>query len=163
VNVSSWIPDPDNTGEYLDGAGHWFKVIGMKARNPITRNILLDSLTLSRYGFTLNNCGTLSYPGLSTQTDMLNKYADLFATEEGEFYGKRHAMYDAELAGLTEDFLRWGMLDIIQYDGTNYFLQNVNADTDEDQGAFTMVEIEGHDYNLGNVIIGQARDTYIVP
>ena len=161
VNVASWIPNPLDATQYLDGIGYAFKVTGIKPRNEMTKDVIIDQATLDRYGFTVNADRTLSYPGLTDQMDILNKYGDLKAAEKMDFYGKRHDSYDINMAHVTWEMLDWELLFLFNYYSNNYFMTNLGIDVDEDSVEFLMPSITGYDYNLDNVIIGKQRDDYL--
>jgi len=160
-NVTSWIPNPDDASQYLDGIGYAFKVTGIKPRNEMTKDVIIDQATLDRYGFTVNSNGTLSYSGLTDQIDILNKYGDLKAAEKLDFYGKRHDSNEVEMAHITWDILPWELLFLFDYYGANYFMTNLGIDVDEDSIQFIMASVARYDYNLDNVIIGKQRDEYL--
>lgn len=160
INVKSWITG-GTPGTYLEGVGYAAKVQGIKPRNPMDKDVVIDKQTLSRFGFTVNTDGTLSFSGLSTQQEMLDKYGELMAAEYLDFYGKRHADYDCEEADLSWDRLDWDIMHAVEYEGAKYFLTNIQEDIDENTGSFKMVEVEGHNYNLETVVIGKAKDEYL--
>ncbi len=157
INVSSWIPDPDNDGEYFDGVGYAYKKLGIKPRNKLTKDVVPDILTLQRYGFTINADATLSYPGLSGQANMLNKYGDLMAAEYLTIYGSRHSSYDAEEVSISWERMDWDLMHAVDKLGVRYFLSNIKEEESGD-GSFKMIEVDGHDYNLETVVVGVNPD-----
>jgi hypothetical protein len=172
VNVTSWIPDPGDPTAYLDGAGYAFKVEGIKPRNEMVKDVIIDQATLDRYGFVVNADHTITFPGgtfggivypaLTDQSDVLNQYGDFKAIEKLNFYGKRHECYDTiEMIRVAWDMLLWELLFLFAFNGKSYFMTNFSIDLDEDLISFTMPSVTGYDYNLDNVIIGKARDEYL--
>lgn len=159
VTVNSYLPAL--TDGYMTALGYAFKVQGIKPRNELKKELVVDELSIDRLGFTKNSDGTLSYPGLSTQDEILTKYANLVAEEYLNFYGKRHAKYEGEEVCLTWERMDWDMLHGVDYEGGIYFITNLQENLDEDSGSFTMIEVAGHDYNLETVVIGKARDEYL--
>lgn len=159
VNVTSWIKD--NTGVYIDGIGYAFKVTGIKPRNEMTKDVIIDKASLDRYGITINADGTLSHTGHTTQAEILNYYGDSKAAEKMEFYGKRHESYEITMVKLTWDMLIWELLFLYNYNSKSYFLTNMSIDIDESTIEFLMPSVQGYEYNLDNVIIGKQRDEYL--
>jgi hypothetical protein len=171
MNVLSWIPNPLDTTQFLDGVGYAFKVTGIKPRNEMTKDVIIDKATLDRYGFEIypdgsiifpgGTFGGITYPPLSDQSAVLNQYGDFKAIEKMEFYGKRHESYDIEMLKVTWELLLWQLLFLFNYYAKQYFMVNLSSDIDEDVIKFTMVSVLGYDYNLDNVIIGKQRDEYL--
>ncbi|MCU7494771.1 MAG: hypothetical protein HF314_11980 [Ignavibacteria bacterium] len=161
INVDSWIYD-NVAGEYIKGKFAVKKKSNTKPRNSINKDLVIDLISLKKYGITVNKDGTLSDPELpdGTQEDILNRYAELKATEYFNFYGKRHVAYSISINNITWDMLGWELLNTFKYNGMRFFATRLSFDLAANTIDMEIVSIEGYDYNAGTVLIPQVDENY---
>jgi hypothetical protein len=156
VTVKSFKKLPDDSDYYI-GTGSAYKVIGVKARNTLELDIMLDLLTLDEYGIGMADDGTLNMGEETDQNVILNYYAETKAAEVLAYYGSRRENVQVPLVGLTWEMLLWG-LDIYTFLSAQWLAARLQVDLWQEAGELELVAVEGTEYNSETVIIGNIEE-----
>lgn len=156
VTVKSFKKLPDDSDYYI-GTGSAYKVIGVKARNTLDLDIMLDLLTLDEYGIGMADDGTLNMGEETDQNVILNYYAETKAAEVLAYYGSRRENVQVPLVGLTWEMLLWG-LDIYTFLSAQWLAARLQVDLWKEAGELELVAVEGTEYNSETVIIGNIEE-----
>jgi hypothetical protein len=151
VNVKSWVVD--GNGEYLVGTWSLTKQIEgisafIKPKNEITKELLTPE------------------SDENTQED-LNTRASVEATAILEFYGNRRSSYDLildlddNILGVISDDDPWELVDNITIDSIQYFFTGIEFDLAEKTVSLTPVEVEGHEYDFRQIVVGLSESNSI--
>lgn len=161
ITVDSWIYDND-VNSYYQGKSSKVKKLNSKARNKISKSLIVDLNSIEKYGMSIQKDGTLSDPTLpdGTQEDILNRYASLKASEYFDFYGKRHVCYNITIVNISWEMLSWKLLDTFSYNGERFFATNLEFDLANNQLQLEIVSIVGYNYNSSTVLIAQVDENY---
>ncbi len=141
VKVNGWSRDPQ-TGAFLvgysritkqpEGYGE-FEVI--KPRNLVTKDLI-------------------SIDGSTNTQQELNQRAYIEAVRIMEFYGKRHASFELELA-LDQNTINWDLTDKLLIDGKDCFIESMDINLVEKSVNISCTEIQGHEYDIRQVVISK--------
>nr|MDD5184856.1 hypothetical protein [Paludibacter sp.] len=167
VTVNSWIRNSDNT-DYLDGLGIASIRANIKPRNKLTKTVIVDSARLAAAGITVDSSGNLVLSGYTdpdsnvNNANILNAYGNGIALEKLQFYGARRSSYIIPLVLIDWDMLDWTLLDIFNYNSTDFFLVSIDYDLDNKSGEIVPVEKNGVlEYSVDNIINTKSDDTYV--
>lgn len=138
VNVQGWIKDSNN--EYISGSATYYKLVGestdaIKPRNEITKDVCAKDIS-------------------QNTVTALREYAMQIARRELQFYGLRHSFRQMSFH-IDDNVLSWDLLDNIIIDGIKYFFQTFDLDLAARIADVELVEVEGHNYDIRQVIIPQ--------
>ncbi|RJR06647.1 hypothetical protein C4588_07545 [Candidatus Parcubacteria bacterium] len=118
-------------GVTLQGSASIQRYAGIKPRNEVKLEIIAP------------------YTVEATQ-ESLDVYAETVANEVFNFYGKRRWAYPIGTA-LYDEMLDWEMLDTIEINGVDYFLENLELDLFKWFASFNPVGVTGYNYNRETV------------
>ncbi|MDD4291997.1 MAG: hypothetical protein PHX51_07180 [Clostridia bacterium] len=100
----------------------------------------------------------LTDPAPATQEDL-----DTLAAEEAvtglDFYGERHSSFDMELH-LDDNVLDWDLIDNLTLASIDTFFTSLRFDLAERTATLTPVEIDGHAYDLRQVVVTFSESNY---
>jgi len=158
VKVTSWVYD-ETSNDYSIGESTLIKNAGGTFRNKLSRELIVDKVSLATFGITIDKNGSLSDATLpdGTQQDILNRYAQMKAQQYFDFYGKRHSYYAIHLNNLSSDVLDWDLLDIFSKNGERYFVSNLGMDLLSEELDLELVSIVGYDYDNRTILIGTSN------
>lgn len=162
VNVKGFAGIP-GTADYYSGTGYAFKVVGVKARNELSVDVVVDLLSLDTYGMSINSQGAIVYgsPPWTDQSEILDKYCDLKAEELFGVYGLRRIVRNVEVSGMTMAEMAWQLMNIVSYGGADYYLKEIKINLYSGQMNFQLVSCQGWEYNIAAIVIGKKRDEYL--
>lgn len=145
VNVESWLTD-DTTGESLVGTSELTKQPSgftttqkIKPKNQITKNILAGNASVD------------------TQEE-LDALAGTEALSFLNFYGLRHSCFDVVL-NLDDNTINWELIDNLILSGLTTFFTTLEFDLVDRTVTLEPVEIEGHDYDLRQIVVGSSESS----
>lgn len=127
VKIKAVSTIKDANGDYLTAEVQLTKNTNGKPRNLITKEIFVTDETV-------------------TDQASLETYANDIAQEYFDFYGKRHGAYELDL-DLDDDIIDWELLDRIEIDSEEYFMETIELDLDNRLAFLRLVTVAGYDWN----------------
>ncbi|MEM3091779.1 MAG: Hint domain-containing protein [Candidatus Pacearchaeota archaeon] len=136
----------DENGNNLIGIAEVTKQVAgfggsnIKPRNQLVKEILVSDLNIN------------------TQ-ESLNNYAQQRAYELINFYGKRHTAFEFTTI-INDDTLQWELTDNIYIKSIRCYITNLDISLINNTIKVKAVEIEGHDYDIRQLIYGRSENNY---
>jgi hypothetical protein len=86
----------------------------------------------------------LNYTGITRDEATLKNYADSYASNLLNFYGRRHGGYTAEIMLLKDEYFNFELYDRIGDISTGYFVYSIKFDFEKSIIILELAEINGH-------------------